>query len=224
MKNARSMVKGLARGMGYGTSFLLAGCFASSQTVSVTASTKQVHHSSVDSVQVSYDLPAKGKTVRPWQMERLIRALAGEWDTEDTFEPDGSTGGRTTAHSLETFRPGPNRLSLIEEYRGKDPGDRSRGLGVFWWEEASGGIHVLWCDNGTPESGCRLLSELGIWQSNNFVLTDVHRAANNELYRREVWSDLAADSFTQTIFQGESMDTMRKFLTIKAHRTNRLFP
>jgi hypothetical protein len=157
-------------------------------------------------------------------MEKLIHVLEGEWDTEDTNEPNSPTGLRTTAHSLETFCPGPARLSLVEEFRSKDPGDPLMGLGVFWWEQALHGIHVLWCDNDTPENSCRLLAGVGTWQGDDFILTDVHHEMNHQFYRREIWSALTTDSFTQTIFQGESKDTMRKLLTIKAHRIARPIP
>jgi hypothetical protein len=149
------MVQRLGGYVGYGTALLLAASFASSQTVTTADSAKQVHPLNLDCIQVDQDLPSKGKNVRPWQTEQLIRLLEGDWDTEDTYESNGPTALRTTAHSLETFRPGPARLSLIEEFRSKDPGDRSVGLGVFWWEHGSPGIHVLWCDNDTPGNGCR---------------------------------------------------------------------
>jgi hypothetical protein len=175
MKSAAKMVKRLAGCLAYGTSLFLVASFGSSQTVTSAGSAKRVRPLNADCVQVDQDLPQRDKIVRPWQMEQLIRVLEGDWDTEDTYEPNGPAASRTTAHSLETFRPGPARLSLIEEFRSKDPGDPSRGLGVFWWEQASHGIHVLWCDNDTPGTGCRLLAGVSIWQGSDFVLTDIRR-------------------------------------------------
>jgi hypothetical protein len=62
------------------------------------------------------------------QMERLIVALAGEWTTEDTYEAGDDASRPRLGHARETYRVGPARLSLIEEYHGEDSAPWATGF------------------------------------------------------------------------------------------------
>jgi hypothetical protein len=158
----------------------------------------------------------KEEHANPPQMERLIVALAGEWTTEDTDE--ASASGRLLEHARENYRAGPARLSLIEEYHGEESTVKRWGTGILWWDDKAQGVHVLWCDSDALVTGCRVLSGIGKWESNDFVQTDVNDAAGKRVFSREVWSDFKRDSFTQTIYQGAAADKLQKILTIRATR------
>jgi hypothetical protein len=64
-----------------------------------------------------------------------------------------------------------------------------------------------------------MLSGIGKWEGDDFVLTDQHGDSGKRVFTREVWSDLKLDSFTQTIYQSASGDHLEKSLTIKAVRS-----
>jgi hypothetical protein len=159
------------------------------------------------------------KIAYPPEMEKLIVALSGEWATEDSYEGDGQTriGGRK--RSRESYRVGPARLSLIEEYHGENTLGKPWATGIFWWDNEAKGVHVLWCDSEAVDTGCRVLSGIGKWEGDDFVLTDEQRDSGKRVFTREVWSGLERDSFTQTIYRGASADNLEKVLTIKAARS-----
>jgi hypothetical protein len=90
------------------------------------------------------------------QMERLIHALAGEWSTEETYEPSDLVPKGGTGNSRDSYRVGPARLSLIEEYHGEGAGGKSWGIGTIWWDADARGFHFVWCDSFALDSGCRL--------------------------------------------------------------------
>jgi hypothetical protein len=152
------------------------------------------------------------------QMERLIVALAGEWTTEDSYEASDGASKPRVEHARENYRAGPNRLSLIQEYHGEVSAGQPWATGTFWWDRKARGVRVLWCDSDAVDSGCRVLSGIGKWQGNDFVLTDVKGPSGKQVFSREVWSDLKPDSFTQTIYQGAAADKLEKILTIRATR------
>jgi len=159
------------------------------------------------------------KIADPPEMEKLIAALSGEWATEDTYKGDDQTPTGRRKRSRESYRVGPTRLSLIEEYHGENALGKSWATGIFWWDQEAKGIHVLWCDSEAVDMGCRVLAGIGKWEGEDFVLTDQHGGSGKRVFTREVWSDLKRDSFTQTIYQGDSADNVEKVLTIKAARS-----
>jgi hypothetical protein len=159
------------------------------------------------------------KIAYPPEMEKLIAALSGEWATADTYEGDDETPTGRRRRSRESYRVGPARLSLIEEYHGENANGKSWATGIFWWDHEAKGVHVLWCDSEAVDMGCRVLPGIGKWEGTDFVLTDQHGDSGKRVFTKEVWSYLKRDSFTQTIYQGASADSLKKVLTIKAVRS-----
>jgi hypothetical protein len=159
------------------------------------------------------------KIAYPPEMEKLIVALSGEWATEDTYEGGDQPPEGRRKRSRESYRAGPARLSLIEEYHGANALGKSWATGIFWWDNEAKSVHVLWCDSEAVDMGCRVLSGIGKWEGDDFVLTDHHDDSGKRVFTREVWSDLKRDSFTQTIYQGASANNLKKVLTIKATRS-----
>ncbi len=155
------------------------------------------------------------------QMENLIRVLAGEWssaviyDSSDSF-PKGGSG-----HSRDSYRIGPGRLSLIQEYHGDGADEKSWGVGAIWWDAKVPGFRIVWCDSFALDAGCRLLSEPGKWEGDAFVATDVHEVSGRPVFEKEVWSDFTPNSFSQTLYVGDARDTLKRFMTIKAKRVTK---
>ena len=160
----------------------------------------------------------KAVTKSASQMERLIHALAGEWVTEETYEPSDLVPKGGTGHSRDTYRVGPARLSLIEEYHGKGAGGKSWGIGTIWWDAEAQGLHFVWCDSFALDKGCRVSSQLGKWIGNDYVATDAHEVSGKQVFEKEVWSDFTPNSFSQTLYVGDASDKLKRFLTIKAKR------
>jgi ketosteroid isomerase-like protein len=152
------------------------------------------------------------------QMERLIHALAGEWATEEIYEPSDLLPKGGTGRSRDSYRVGPARSSLIEEYHSEGAGGKSWGIGTIWWDAEAQGFHFVWCDSFALDKGCRVSSQLGKWIGNDYVATDAHEVSGKQLFEKEVWSDFTPNSFSQTLYTGDASDKLKRFLTIKAKR------
>lgn len=152
------------------------------------------------------------------QMEKLIDALSGEWTTEEIYDPSEllPKGGKGT--SRDSYRVGPARLSLIEEYHGDGAAGKSWGIGVIWWDAEANGFRFVWCDSYALDRGCRVSSHLGNWEGSNYVQTDEHEVAGKRVFEKEVWSDFAPDAYSQTLYTGDATDKLKRFMTIKAKR------
>jgi hypothetical protein len=174
----------------------------------VVASSLTVHESADKNTNGSPALP----------MEKLIRALAGEWSAEETYDPSDLSSKGSTGHSREIYRAGPARLSLIQEYHSDGAVEKSWGTGIIWWDAEAGGFRFVWCDSYALDRGCRVSSQIGKWDGDDFVQADVHEVSGKQVFEKEVWSSFTTNSFTQTLYVGEAPDKMKRFMTIRAER------
>ena len=174
--------------------------------------------SQFDLLQEDVGSTAKGPMNIAPEMERLTHALAGEWSTEDIYEPSAQLpkGGR--GHSRESFRIGPARQSLIEEYHSDGDAGKSWGIGIIWWDRSAREFRVTWCDSSVPDEGCQSSSQHGAWNGDAFEITNKHEVSGKTVFEKEVWTEIARNTFTQTLYAGDAPETLKPFLTIKAKR------
>ena len=151
-------------------------------------------------------------------VERLINALSGEWSAEEIYDPSDLLAAGGKGHSRETYRAGPARMSVLEEYHGEGDAGKSWGTGIIWWEAQGHGFHFVWCDSYTLDRGCRVSSRLGNWEGDDFVLTNVYEVAGKKMVEREVWSSFRPNSFVQTLYVGVAPGKLKRVITIKAQR------
>ena len=153
------------------------------------------------------------------EMQRLNNRLAGRWSIGQAFEPRGGMPKGAVGQGTEVWRPGPGALSLVEEIQTR-VGDREfSGLGVIWWDTQAQGYRVVWCGSANPR-GCVVMSKLAHWESDQFVVGDEFERDGRKVVYREVFSDFTPDSFTQTIYEGESGGELRRKLTIHATKVS----
>ena len=166
---------------------------------------------------------AKNNAAKPApQLEKLIRSLAGEWFTEENYEPSDLLPKGGKGHSRDSYRPGPGRLSLIEEYNSEGGAGESSGIGIIWWDADAEQFSFVWCDSFALDRGCRVSSQSGRWERNSYIETDEHIMEGRRVFEKEVWSDFTPNSFIQTLYVGDAPDRLKTFLTIKAKRVTRL--
>jgi hypothetical protein len=161
-----------------------------------------------------------GQNAKPSQppIERLIRALSGEWSAEEIYDPSDLVPAGGKGHSRDSYRAGPARLSVVEEYHGDGVAGKSWGTGIIWWEAQDHGFHFIWCDSYALDRGCTVSSQEGNWDGDDFVLTNVRQVSGKQVVEREVWSSITPNSFVQTLYLGVAPDKLKRFMTITARR------
>jgi hypothetical protein len=160
----------------------------------------------------------RSKSSQP-PVERLIHALSGEWSAEETYDPSDLLPAGGKAHSHESYRAGPARMSLVQEYHGDGATGKTWGTGIIWWEAQDHGFHFIWCDTYALDRGCYVSSRVGNWDGDDFVLTNVHEVSGKPLVEREVWSSFTPNSFVDTLYVGRAPDKLKRFMTLTARRT-----
>jgi hypothetical protein len=174
----------------------------------------------VKPVTASVEQPAdqSAKPLPQFPMERLIHALSGEWSAEEIYDPSELLPAGGKGHSREKYRAGQARMSLVQEYHGDGAAGKSWGTGIIWWETQDHGFHFVWCDSYALDRGCRVSSQVGKWEGDNFVQTDVREVSGKQVVEREVWSSFTPNSFIQTLYVGEAPDKLKRFMTLTAKR------
>lgn len=114
-------------------------------------------------------------------------------------------------------RAGPGGLSLIEEYHSTGDEGEISGLGVAWWDKEAGRFQVTWCDS-TNSSACSAMKKGARWEGNAVVAENEWEDAGKHFVFKEVFSNLAENSFTQTLYQGEAGSDLKRLATIVATR------
>jgi hypothetical protein len=148
-------------------------------------------------------------------MKGLISAFAGSWAIQLSSD-DSKSGVRVSAgDGVELWRAGPGSNSLVEEYHSTGTEGEITGLGIYWHED--GGIRVFWCDNTTPVA-CRTLHNKTDWSDGRLVLSEERYEDGSKRFFQEIFVFDTPESFTQTLAQGKSGDSLQTFLTIRATR------
>jgi ketosteroid isomerase-like protein len=153
------------------------------------------------------------------EMQRLLRALEGRWSSSEKYEPNARMPSGGVGQGETVFRPGPGRLSLIEDEHSKNPKGELFGLSVTWWDENAHGYRAIWCANNLP-TGCIVMAKLAQWEGEQFVLGDESESDGKKFTFKEVVSDITPNSYMQTLSQGESGGELKRLVTIHATKVS----
>ncbi len=168
-------------------------------------------------VSARINVPAEAKPDS--QIDRLLRALEGTWSITEVLAPDASAPKGKTGVGTIIWRPGPGGYSVIEEYRSKQEYEVVTGLAVFWWEEAAQGYSTIWCDSTNP-GGCIDFKNAAKWEGSQLVLQENYVVHAKSYTFEEVFGDITADTFTQTLHGGEVGSPLKVDQTIHAKRVS----
>jgi len=160
---------------------------------------------------------AAGTPQRSPELQRLVKALSGTWSIAIRIEPSDQIPGGGLATGEEVWTPGPGGLSLIENYHSTGAEGEMAGIGVAWWDVNTGRFQVTWCDNTNP-TGCTVLKHGAKWEGDQIVAVDEWDSAGKRTTSKEVFSNITRNSFTQTLYQGETGGDLKRLMTIKATR------
>jgi hypothetical protein len=127
------------------------------------------------------------------EMEKLTRMLSGTWSAAEKHEAMGDMPAGTSKGTA-VFRPGPGRLSLIEDYKANMSGMGFTGLGLVWWDPARSEYKSFWCDSMTP-GGCAP-GGTGKWEGENLVFNGEMEMEGQKHTMKSTYTDIKPNSVT----------------------------
>ena len=149
------------------------------------------------------------------EIQKLSNAFLGTWSVTEKIEPSQTMPNGGTGRGEEVYRLGPGERSFTEELHLNEPAGEISGFGVAWWDEKAKGYRAVWCDSENP-AGCSLMAHLAKWEGDQFVLGDEFEKDGKKFIFKEVFSQITPTSFTQTLYQGEAGEELKRLSTIYA--------
>lgn len=141
--------------------------------------------------------------------------MLGTWKTMAQYERTADMPNGGTASGIETWRPGPGGLSVIEESSEKNAQGDMAGLAIAWWDAKAQGQRFVWCDSGNPD-GCWVSKEVAKWVDGSLIWTEERKHAGKRRVYSEVFRDITPTSFTQVLQEGEPGGALETTVTIRA--------
>ena len=151
------------------------------------------------------------------QLQRAIALFEGTWTISETYpaSPDYPAGAAGTGTA--TWRRGPDGKSLFHEYHAAIGGKSVDGYGAFWWDAKENRIREVWCMTGLPD-GCTVSTTDIRWRGSDLVLTESYENNGQQRRTEEIFSDISATSYRQTIKDGLATGELKPYLVAKATR------
>jgi hypothetical protein len=162
-------------------------------------------------------------------MLSLAKALAGKWSVIANFGseeaiPNVASGKQQsggTGSGEEFWRLGPGGFTFIDEEDIRAPFGEVFLVGFVWWDATTHSFRGMECTSQNPR-GCDVQSSLqGVslkWDGKQLVI-DMDTSENGKkMIWHEVWSDITANSFTQTGYMGEAGGPLKRAVTIHGTR------
>ena len=155
-------------------------------------------------------------------LSSLAKVMTGAWDLKVNLEPSPEAPKGTQGVGEETWRSGPNGLTLTDEESFSAGPMKLTLVGLFWVDHVTGKLQALDCNNQNPHT-CGLKDALdGMtvkWDGQELIVEEPEPGPDGKLMiSRIVWSDIKPSSFTETGYFGPPNGPFKKGMTVLATR------
>ncbi len=101
------------------------------------------------------------------EMQRLSNLIVGTFDVVEKHH--GRPGApEWQATGTASYRPGPDGLSVVEDYRSTGPRGSFSAVAVLWWDAEARAFRHFECESGEP---CGVVDDKGAWDGEAIVFT-----------------------------------------------------
>ncbi len=101
------------------------------------------------------------------EMRRLSYLIVGTFDVVEKHH--GRPGASEwQATGTASYRPGPDGLSVVEDYRSTGPRGAFSAVAVLWWDPEACAFRHFECESGEP---CGVVDDKGAWDGEAIVFT-----------------------------------------------------
>lgn len=149
------------------------------------------------------------------EMEKLARALVGDWNTTETMERGEVFPNGGSRHGLVHARLAAGGTTLIYDVHSDGSAGKLDGMLVIWWDKDAGLYRVFVCFNN-PNRPCEMRG-VAHWEGDSFV-NDYEDVVKG---RKTSWRDtftFTPTSHTLVAAMRAGDGTMQTLITTKAIR------
>ena len=155
-------------------------------------------------------------------MQSLIKAFSGHWSLKLTVEPSNETPAGLAGTGEETWHAGPGDLTFTDEEVLAAGPQTVVVVGILWRDPKTRSFHAMDCSNQIPDT-CDLKGALNdvvvSWTGSELTIDEKEISPEGKVTTsRAVWSDITANSFTETGYVGSPGGPFAKVMTVRATR------
>ena len=156
------------------------------------------------------------------EMQTLIKAFSGHWSLKLKFEPSKETPRGLEGTGEETWHAGPEGLTFTDEEVFTAGPQTIIVVGILWRDLKTNEFHAMDCSNQISHT-CDLKGAIDDvvvhWTGSELTIDEKEISSQGKVMTsRAVWSDITANSFTETGYLGSPGGPFQKIMTILATR------
>jgi hypothetical protein len=155
-------------------------------------------------------------------MQSLIKALSGHCSLKLKFEPSREMPSGLEGSGDETWHAGPEGLTFTDEEVFSAGPQTVLLVGILWQDLKTKRFHAMDCSNENPHT-CDLkgaVEDVVVhWTGAELIIDEKELSPERKVMTsRAIWSDITANSFTETGYLGSPGGPFQKAMTIFATR------
>lgn len=156
------------------------------------------------------------------EMQTLIKAFSGHWSLKLKFEPSRETPRGLEGTGEETWHAGPEGVTFTDEEVLTAGPQTIIVVGILWRDQKTKEFHAMDCSNQISHT-CDLKGAVDDvvvhWTGSELTIDEKELSSQGKVMTsRAVWSDITANSFTETGYLGSPGGPFQKVMTILATR------
>ena len=162
-----------------------------------------------------------GATAPASTIDSLIHAFSGQWSLKLAFQPSKEMPQGLEGTGEETWHPGPQGLTLTDEEVFTVGPQTVIVVGLLWRDNKAREFHAMDCSNQNA-STCDLKGAVADvvvqWTGSELTIDEKELSQGTMMTSRVTWSDITANSFTETGYLAPPGGPFQKVMTIHATR------
>ena len=154
-------------------------------------------------------------------MQALIKALSGRWSLKLKFEPSREMPQGMESTGEETWHVGPGGLTLTDEEVFAVGPQSVVVIGFLWRDMKTKDFHAMDCSNQMSTT-CDLKGAVDDvvvhWTGSELTIDEKELSGGKMMTSRVMWSDITANSFTESGYLAPPGGPFEKVMTAHATR------
>jgi hypothetical protein len=128
--------------------------------------------------------------------QQIVSLLAGNWSITWL-----DSNGQSIGTGEESWRIAVGETAFVEENRSTVNGEKADEYAVMWWDDKTGRVHGVWCDDSINDEGCSGF-DVSV-EGGDVILNGDWEFQGKRQHWREIFN-VTARQLTQRLYIGES--------------------
>jgi hypothetical protein len=175
-----------------------------------------IFFASLAAAQQPGNAPAPAESGASPEMNKLAKALAGDWRTEENMEPSEFFPKGGSRHGASHVKLGAGGTTLVAEIHSDGSAGKLDGFVAIWWDTSASIYRLFTCFND-PDSPCEVRGTAH-WEGDTFVNDYEETIDGKKLKFRDSFLQITPTSHTLVAAVDTGDGTMKTLITTRSTR------